>query len=64
LPPNTSYSKSNSLNLLTPSSTKVNAEFVQVYGAKIIAKKELTVVDDGESKVFVYKVDPFLVMQI
>lgn len=43
---------------------KVNAEFVQVYGAKIIAKKELTVVDDGESKVFVYEVDPFLVMQI
>jgi len=43
---------------------KVNAEFVQVYGAKIVAKRELTVVDDGESRVFVYEVDPFLVVQI
>lgn len=43
---------------------KINAEFIQVYGAKIIAKRELNVVDDGESKVFVYEVHPFLVMQI
>lgn len=43
---------------------KVNAEYVQVYGAKIVAKRELNVVDDGESKVFVYEVDPFLIMRI
>jgi CRISPR-associated Cas5-like protein len=42
----------------------VNKEFVQVYGAKIVTKRELDVVDDGESKIFVYEVSPFLVMQI
>jgi CRISPR-associated Cas5-like protein len=42
----------------------VNKEFIQVYGAKIITKRELSVVDDGESKIFVYEVSPFLVMQI
>jgi CRISPR-associated Cas5-like protein len=42
----------------------VNMEFVQVYRAKIITKKELNVVNDGEDKIFVYKVKPFLVMQI
>jgi CRISPR-associated Cas5-like protein len=40
----------------------VNADFVQVYGAKIVARRELNVVDDGESKVFVYQVSPFLLM--
>jgi len=39
----------------------VNKEFIQVYGAKIITKRELNVVDDGESKIFVYEVNPFLV---
>lgn len=42
----------------------VKADYIQVYGAKIIASKELTVVDDGESKIFVYEVNPFLVTQI
>lgn len=42
----------------------VRADYIQVYGAKIIAKKDLTVVDDGESKIFVYNVNPFLVAQI
>jgi CRISPR-associated Cas5-like protein len=42
----------------------VNKEFVQVYGAKIVTKRELDVVDDGESKIFVYEVSRFLVMQI
>lgn len=39
-------------------------DYIQVYGARIIAKRELTVVDDGESKIFVYEVAPFLVAQI
>jgi CRISPR-associated Cas5-like protein len=39
----------------------VNKEFVQAYRAKIITKRELNVVDDGESKIFVYEVSPFLV---
>ncbi|MCL7390217.1 MAG: CRISPR-associated protein Cas5 [Thaumarchaeota archaeon] len=43
---------------------KVNTEFIQVYGTKIIAKKELNVVDDDESRIFVYEVDPFLTMRI
>jgi len=42
----------------------VNADYMQVYGAKIIARRELTIVDDGESKIFVYEVNPFLVAQI
>jgi hypothetical protein len=42
----------------------VNMEFIQVYGAKILVKRELNVVNDGENKIFVYKVEPFLVMQI
>ena len=42
----------------------VRADYIQVYGAKIIAKRELTVVDDGESRIFVYEVSPFLVTQI
>jgi len=42
----------------------VNKEFVQVYGAKIVAKRELNVVNDGESRIFVYEVTPFLVMRI
>jgi CRISPR-associated Cas5-like protein len=37
----------------------VNAEFIEVYGAKIITKSELDVVNDGESKIFVYKAVPF-----
>lgn len=41
----------------------VNDEFIQVYGAKIIAKRRLDVINDGESKIFVHKVKPFLVMQ-
>lgn len=39
----------------------VNKEFLQVYGAKIISKKELDVVNDEESKIFVYNVKPFLI---
>jgi len=42
----------------------VRADYIQVYGAKIIAKRELSVVDDGESRIFVYEVSPFLVTQI
>lgn len=38
------------------------AEYIQVFGAEIITSKELLVVNDGDSKVFVYKVKPFLVM--
>lgn len=40
----------------------VNKDFIQVYGAKIIVKRELDVVNDGESKIFVHKVKPFLVV--
>jgi len=39
-------------------------EFVQVYGADIIVRKERTAVDDRESKVFVYNVRPFLVVKM
>jgi CRISPR-associated Cas5-like protein len=39
----------------------VNKDFLQVYGAKIISKREQDVVNDGESKIFVYNVKPFLV---
>ena len=39
----------------------VNMEFVQVYGAKIVAKRELNVVNDGENKIFIHEVKPFLV---
>lgn len=39
----------------------VNKEFIQVYRANIIVKEEQYVVDDGESKVFIYKVKDFLV---
>lgn len=39
----------------------VNKEFLQVYGAKIISKRELEVVNDEESKIFVYNVKPFLI---
>jgi len=42
----------------------VNENFVQAYGAKIITKKELNIVNDGESKIFVHKVEPFLVVNI
>jgi hypothetical protein len=42
----------------------VNKEFVQVYGAKIVAKRELSIVNDGESKIFIYEISPFLVMRI
>jgi CRISPR-associated Cas5-like protein len=42
----------------------VNREFIQVCGAKIITKRELNVVDDEESKIFIYEVKPFLVTQI
>ena len=42
----------------------VNKEFVQVYGARIVAKRELSIVNDGESKIFVYEVNPFLAMRI
>ena len=40
----------------------VHAEYIQVFGAEIITSKELFVVNDGDSKVFVYNVKPFLVM--
>ena len=42
----------------------VNKEFVQVYGAKIITRRELSIVNDGDSKIFVYETTPFLVMRI
>jgi hydroxyethylthiazole kinase-like sugar kinase family protein len=42
----------------------VNVEFIEVYGAKIITKGELDVVNDGESKIFVYEVAPFLPIRI
>lgn len=42
----------------------VNKEFFQVYGAKIITKRELPIVNDRESKIFIYEVSPFLIMQI
>jgi hypothetical protein len=42
----------------------VKADYIQVYGAKIIASRELAIIDDGESKIFVYEVNPFLVAQI
>lgn len=38
----------------------VKEDFIQVYGAKIKLKRECDVVNDGESKVFVYRVKPFL----
>jgi hypothetical protein len=40
----------------------IHAEYIQVFGAEIITSKELLVVNDGDSKVFVYKVKPFLAM--
>ena len=42
----------------------VNSRFVQVCGAKIIAKRELDAVKDDESIIFVHKVKPFFVTQI
>ena len=42
----------------------INRDFIQVYGAKIITKRELSIVNDIESKIFIYEVAPFLVMQI
>lgn len=38
----------------------VKEDFIQVYGAKMILKNEREVVNDGESKIFVHKVKPFL----
>ena len=51
------------LPLIMPATflANVNEDFIQVYGARIIAKKELDVVNDGENAIFVYKVRPFLV---
>ncbi|MEM1604526.1 MAG: CRISPR-associated protein Cas5 [Zestosphaera sp.] len=42
----------------------VKETFIQVYGAKVRLKNEREVVNDGESKVFVHKVKPFLTLQI
>ncbi|GEM_PF-2049706 len=39
-------------------------EFVQIYGADIITRRSLLAVDDGESRIFVYNVKPFLVVRI
>lgn len=39
----------------------VKKPFVMVYGADIRAKKELEIVNDGESKIFVHKAAPFVV---
>jgi len=39
----------------------VNEEFIAVYGTDIISKRELYVVDDGKSQIFVYEVAPFIV---
>lgn len=42
----------------------VKEDFIQVYGTKIRLKNEKEVVNDGEDKIFVYKVEPFLTLQI
>ncbi|MCS7105605.1 MAG: CRISPR-associated protein Cas5 [Thermofilaceae archaeon] len=42
----------------------VRKEFIQVYGAKIRVKRELDAVDDGESKIFVYNLEPFFVTHV
>ncbi|MEM1515740.1 MAG: CRISPR-associated protein Cas5 [Nitrososphaerota archaeon] len=42
----------------------VKEDFIQVYGAKIRLKSEREVVNDGESKIFVHKVKPFLTLRI
>ncbi|MEM2915664.1 MAG: CRISPR-associated protein Cas5, partial [Candidatus Bathyarchaeia archaeon] len=42
----------------------VKEEFIQVYGAKMLLKRERNVVNDGESMIFVHEVKPFLVLRI
>ncbi|MCR8453612.1 MAG: CRISPR-associated protein Cas5 [Crenarchaeota archaeon] len=42
----------------------IKEDFIQVYGAKILLKSEREVVNDGESKIFVHKVKPFLTLRI
>jgi CRISPR-associated Cas5-like protein len=51
--------------LITPVTfiANINKIFIQVYGAEIKTKRELEVVSDGESKIFVYKVEPFLILR-
>ena len=39
-------------------------EYIQAYGAEIVACRALDTVDDGESRIFVYRVRPFLVMEV
>jgi len=39
-------------------------DYIQAYGAEIVSYRALDAVDDNESKIFVYKVKPFLVMRI
>jgi len=39
-------------------------DYVQVYGADIVTRRALDAVDDGESKIFVYKVRPFIAVRI
>ncbi|MEM4536853.1 MAG: hypothetical protein QXP92_06420, partial [Nitrososphaerota archaeon] len=42
----------------------IKEDFIQVYGAKIKLKSEREVVNDGESKIFVHEVKPFLALRI
>ena len=42
---------------------KVNSKYVQVYGAKIKTKREIEVVNDGESSIFIHNTEPFLVIR-
>lgn len=39
----------------------VKEEFISVYGADIIVSRELHLVNDGESQIFVYEAAPFIV---
>lgn len=52
--------------LIIPASilADVQKRFIFVFGADVEAKSELNVVDDGKSKVFVYKSSSFLVERI
>ncbi|MEM1530375.1 MAG: CRISPR-associated protein Cas5 [Candidatus Bathyarchaeia archaeon] len=42
----------------------IKEDFIQVYGAKILLKSEREVVNDGESRIFVHEVKPFLTLRI
>lgn len=40
----------------------IDADYLQVYNAKITTNTEIDVADDGEDKIFIYTVKPFLIM--